>query len=1039
MKKFISLVLPFVLAFSGCSVKENDYVDDRPFPKTAPVLHASMEDGSTRTTLQRTEKGADVYWQASDEVAVFAKTVDLLRYTVGSDTTQRDVTLVSEDKITSPESFGRYVAYYPYGDSVTCSEDGSLITASVPSTQYYEADSFGQGAMPSVAVSEREDGLSFKHLFGVLRFSLKGDGRITAVKRISVSGNNGETLAGTAAVSVGDGTEPTVSEWTDGVSTVTLDCGDGVALSSSDSTLFYMTIPNGEYSKGITVTITVVKDGEAAVLSKKVSQPLVVNRARIKPLALLALKSHEADSRFLTFTSEGSSTLAMDVFGTCKPYLEYSYDGIRWTSWDYSSLSFTGDSPLFLRGSNTKGLSSSEDGDYCRFRMTGDGVNVSGNIMHLLDYRSDLTRIPSDLCFFKLFYYCAQLKTAPRLPATTLSTGCYNRLFYGCVSLETAPELPATSLAVQCYFAMFYQCTSLAAAPALPAVSLQNQCYANMFSGCSSLAAAPVLPARSLSSGCYNRMFYGCSQLNRIEARFTTTPGETYTKDWVNGVAGTGTFVRNVDAIWNVNGPNGIPEGWYIVSVANDKYLTFTSEGSSTLAMDVFGTCKPYLEYSYDGIRWKSWDYSAVSFTGDSPLYLRGLNPSGLSSSVDENYCRFRMTGDAVNVSGNIMHLLDYRSDLTRIHKNLCFFKLFYYCTQLKSGPRLPATTLSTGCYNRMFYGCVNLETAPELPATSLTEQCYYAMFYQCTSLAAAPALPAVILQNQCYANMFSGCSSLSKAPALPALELKSGCYNRLFYGCSQLKRIDAFFKTTPGETYTKDWVNGVAETGTFVKNKDASWNVTGVHGIPEGWSLTNFYPTPEAVDLGLSVKWASFNCAAANIIDAGHFYAWGELAEKREYSFMLYRFFKFSDNTHFRTTKYNNEDKKTVLDPTDDIAYRMYLGDWRMPTYEEYLELTENCTVQWMTLHGVEGAKFTSNKPGYTDKWIFFPAPGGYLNEESYLGNSTGYYWSSSLAPDDYTMAYYLRLNQDNAAVTCRLIPSYRPNGYNVRAVYTR
>ena len=91
------------------------------------------------------------------------------------------------------------------------------------------------------------------------------------------------------------------------------------------------------------------------------------------------------------------------------------------------------------------------------------------------------------------------------------------------------------------------------------------------------------------------------------------------------------------------------------------------------------------------------------------------------------------------------------------------------------------------------------------------------------------------------------------------------------------------------------------------------------------------------------------------------------------------------------------------------------------------------------MTLHGVEGAKFTSNKPGYTDKWIFFPAPGGYLNEESYLGNSTGYYWSSSLAPDDYTMAYYLRLNQDNAAVTCRLIPSYRPNGYNVRAVYTR
>ena len=28
-------------------------------------------------------------------------------------------------------------------------------------------------------------------------------------------------------------------------------------------------------------------------------------------------------------------------------------------------------------------------------------------------------------------------------------------------------------------------------------------------------------------------------------------------------------------------------------------------------------------------------------------------------------------------------------------------------------------------------------------------------------------------------------------------------------------------------------------ETGTFVKNSAATWNVTGVNGIPSGWTIT--------------------------------------------------------------------------------------------------------------------------------------------------------------------------------------------------------
>jgi hypothetical protein len=42
----------------------------------------------------------------------------------------------------------------------------------------------------------------------------------------------------------------------------------------------------------------------------------------------------------------------------------------------------------------------------------------------------------------------------------------------------------------------------------------------------------------------------------------------------------------------------------------------------------------------------------------------------------------------------------------------------------------------------------------------------------------------------------------------------------------------------TPGTTYTNNWVNGVAPQGVFVKNSSANWNVTGVHGVPSGWTI---------------------------------------------------------------------------------------------------------------------------------------------------------------------------------------------------------
>ena len=65
------------------------------------------------------------------------------------------------------------------------------------------------------------------------------------------------------------------------------------------------------------------------------------------------------------------------------------------------------------------------------------------------------------------------------------------------------------------------------------------------------------------------------------------------------------------------------------------------------------------------------------------------------------------------------------------------------------------------------------------------------------------------------------------------------------------------------------------------------------------------------------------------------------------------------------------------MLEPEDDVAHVKWGGGWRMPTKAEFNELMDNCTWTWSTMNGVNGYFITSNKSGYTDRFIFLPAAG--------------------------------------------------------------
>lgn len=245
------------------------------------------------------------------------------------------------------------------------------------------------------------------------------------------------------------------------------------------------------------------------------------------------------------------------------------------------------------------------------------------------------------------------------------------------------------------------------------------------------------------------------------------------------------------------------------------------------------------VEYNLNGHKWMPLKANLIS-----PTLKKGdLLSLRCSVMLGEMFGVVSGNGKAINLRGNILSLLfkdNINLDISGYNAVFQNTFAFYQGNNIISVEKnfLPATTLAHGCYMYMFDGCKNLINAPALPATTLADACYTNMFSNCTSLTVAPELPATTLSTQCYSSMFRGCRELVIAPELPATTLVNFCYQRMFDGCSKLNYIKAMFTTTPSESYTNGWVYGVASSGTFVKNKNASWSVIGDYGIPNGWTV---------------------------------------------------------------------------------------------------------------------------------------------------------------------------------------------------------
>lgn len=285
------------------------------------------------------------------------------------------------------------------------------------------------------------------------------------------------------------------------------------------------------------------------------------------------IRVSHADSEYFRITNISNETGEFSIGVYSSGTLEYSLDGVNWTSYDLTtkpSVNVNPNSNIYLRGTNFKN------------NMTSDSVinfnkdyTVGGNFMSLSNYltMSSVTTIDSNNNIRYAFQNQTHLVSAGDLNLGNVSSIGYqgfDNVFLSCTSLTTGPDLSnVTTIGGSGLTSTFRYCASLTTSPDLSNVtSIGSQGLLNVFGSCTSLTTGPDLSnVTSIGSQGLSYAFGNCYKLSTATApNISDLTQNSVLEFWLyragTSAAGTKTVSVPTGATITTDSDSGIPSGW---------------------------------------------------------------------------------------------------------------------------------------------------------------------------------------------------------------------------------------------------------------------------------------------------------------------------------------------------------------------------------------------------------------------------------------------------------------------------------------------
>ena len=1051
MKANYIAILAGILSVVACNVKEESFDE----PLGVVSFHAVNGDAQdTKTLLQ---SNGTLLWSAKDKIDIFVGTQSF-EFTGTNDYAVSEATFTGSLGGVDWSSGKEYWAVYPHSaDNVS---DGTSITVSLPAEQEACAGTFANNLFISIAKSQ-DYNLSFYNVCGGIKFSVTE----TGVKSVTFRGNNGEAIAGTAKVAFDQNGKPIVQEITNPLSEVTLSAPAGTTLEVGKwyyivcfptvlENGYVMSLNKADGSVGekigdSSVSIKRAVWGRLAELDKNLFYSIPLNEIWYTSVNDVVVNPYSEcewiknDMIVSNIVSDGIGRIVFkdDITEICDHafynctsltsiIIPESVNSIQKYAFYYcnslasikipDSVKSIGDYAFYY----CRKLASIKIPDsvtsigvvafYCCNSLTSiiipDGVNYISAYTFYNCYSLTSIIIPDSVTSIGDYAFsdCTNL-TSITIPDNVTSIG--GDAFYNCTSL-TSIIIPDSVKYIREY--AFYNCTGLTSIVIPDSVTSIAQ-YA--FSYCTNLTSITI-PHSVTNIG--EKAFYECRGLTSIFVNATVPP---------TGAQGMFESTNNCPIYVPIGSLDAYKASWGEYS---SRLLAIPPEAidlglsvkwaSCNLGATVPNGYGDYYAWGEKDTK-SSYNWSNYKWCDGSADTITKYNIDDSYGTVDNNAV-LNASDDVVRVKLGGKWRIPTSDDWEELMSNCSMEYKYKY-----------------GSYGWLVTSNIN-GASIFLPFPGIKEGDYFnaagnSGSYWSSSLYMDDPCKAsyVRIDNNSFqkGTLFRNCG-VSLRPVygdfinVSAIQLTKSKLDLLIFDTESLSATilpeNATFKTIIWSSSNKR-VATVDNNGIVAAIGEGSATITAYATDGSGKYATCVVtvsarkPVPEAVDLGLSVKWASFNLGANKPEEYGDYYAWGETEpyyidghsqdnpcsnwrngkeEGYDYDSNIWH------DSYYGWTKYNFTDHKTVLEvglDGDDAAYIQLGRNWRIPTKEECKELIDNCSIVWSTLNGVDGIKLTSLKAGYTDKWIFLPAS-GYRQYLILVGEeSVATFWSSSFCED--------------------------------------